>query len=1172
VSDIVVEVGVDQVVTSLAVALAGLQNIASWEPSADRIVLLLRDAIASHPPGPLQLPEGIGKLLIRGRGTPTSDAEAAPTAGVLHTTVWLPDGSGDIRPQPGSDIEYQDLRFIVGERQPRSLFLQDAGASILRFRNCVADGGSPSTDAQVFARLSGSNDRLLADGLRVGLGFTHAIDARTDPSHLATSPMVDLRRCGFRGLQVAVRCVNLSHARVRDSVFADCGTGLWITLEPGAAPGGLIHIADNQFRDCARGAILQDRSRTAGVAGESPPDNRQFAGDVPNSVRSANQRRRVRFLRNEFRAPDVSAYPEIPKPLGDAWGIREHETVGLRADFDPHSASGFSEWPAQLLLQSNVFHLLDHGLGLSVGQHGQAVVDHCTFVANSVRSIFVQEVATSQSRDLGLAITRNLFQAIGSRPWLGRVEGTPPLSSRPSRYRFGGVELWGAFSDLAMRERAWVASNVFADFGAEHPRIFALVSGFGAEAAVEVGAWEGAVTSGAVGIVTWANRRWDDVLRAIVLRLPRIRHVQGDRLTMVEFDYHAALGAAAALPGESGLQLGPKFDLGWLAGRSVQLSEPQRDYHGESMGFHHLTPELAGAGRERRRWQGWPLLAWAANEDHLTRTVDATHRGVPYFVHKTPAAEGQLGLDELEFVFNGVPPTKVTDLIAYLDTVDHGGVLVRVDFYALADCQYHDGPCSQSGALAEDSQRVFLIPGGGQVLELPVRNSDSSFDGGEWSQEFVNYWLGLLKRYVLLLTAADPNNRIAGWMMGDENPVTSASVLELMARAHDVIQATDPLRRPVFSGTQSSDAVPHRGGLPTAIGGVVLHADQNSALSSRGWNPPSWTSQRGAALFLDREPRALRGSLLPATRVYPDQTCLIGELGAAIDDPDPACKDDFGVILAAPLDAFGRPRFTSHHVTSSWHYNRSIELLHSENRSYAHHHGLVLRDTLEIAMLYGDRSLTRVRQDGHTFFNAPVLLTAGLAQGVPNTLGSYRHDFWAGIHHAGGVFAYVLNQYVPPGTLASDAPPNLFSRAFDEGMELLKGTNPMGTGLREALANGERWQTLRAGDPGPPWLASWSHSPQSSENIDFGPQAGRTLGERGPGYLDIGTTVLRLGSESWLIITNSRPFDRWIQFQHDGDAEILNSGAATLATGVGGLWELRFRGYIDAVVLRLSAK
>jgi len=1169
-SEVTVNVGAAEAYMTLSVALSQLPAIAASDQAADTVILRLVDAFAVHPPVTLSLPPSVKRLIIKGRGEQRGDAQAAPPAGVMHTTVAIATGFIPVQLSAGADVEYCDIRFTVQGLQTNFGFLVDAAGSTLRFTNCVASASGAGAAPLVFAGLRGFGTRLIGKGLRVGDGYTHGVRAEATPQSLLEPPTVLLEDCGFRGLVTGVEFLNISHARIARCFFAECQTGLNVSHRPGAPQGGTIEVTDNRFSDCRRGAVVTDSTRTGAPLGPPWPQHRSFEPDGLVFDAPRTGRRTLRFLRNEFRAPDVSAYPAIPAGETDAWGVLPGETVGLLAEFDPNPAGPTSQWPPQLLLQANVFHLLDHGVMLAVGSDGQAVIDRCTFVANSVRSVFVSFVSGSSTRDLGLTITRSLFQARDGRPWLGLPEQTPVPVSTPDRYRSGAVELWESSATVFLRGRIWVGANLLADYGTEHPRIHALVGSFGSVSAVETGAWEGAQTSGPAGVTTWTNPTWSEPTQALVLRLPRIRNVQGNTLTSVEFDYHAVLGTPAAPQSTGGL------DTAWLAMRSVELSDPVRDYHGEVNDFHPLSPGLIGAARERRSWQAWPLYGWAPNQDHVVRTIDAGQVGVPYFLNKIPASGNALTFAELELAFTGESPGAVTNLIDGAQ-VNDGGVVVRVSFPAHSNCDYHQGTCSLHGTL-------ISLEIGGVSVEVPTWDEDTqSTDwAGEWDERFVEYWLELAEAYVEALTAADHNNRIVAWVMGDENSPTP-SVLEVMARFRDMVERVDPLKRPVLAGLQS-DSVPHWGGVPTAVGGVPLHWDDSLPLDHRSWNPPPWSSQRGATLFLDREPRQFRGSRLKPPGFFEARQCLVGSLGAAEaedpEDPSSLCRFDFGVVMAAPLDEFGRPRFTTHHVQSSWHFNRTVgglaalDLLHSQNRSYAHHHGLVLRDTLEIGRLIADRSLTVTRQDGHTFFNAPVLFSSDAQPGAPATLGPYRHDFWAGVHHAGGVYTYNLKRYAAPGDEPDDSPGNLFSRAFDEGMELIKGTNQHGEGLRQALANGQRWQSMRVGDPGPPWLTGWARSLEESENIDFGEGAGRTFGGAEfpgeVGYYDLCVTALRLGATTWLIVTKSTDDARSLEFDYQGAVMLLGDSSASLGPSGSDHWLLSFGIEIDAAVVKLS--
>lgn len=136
-----------------------------------------------------------------------------------------------------------------------------------------------------------------------------------------------------------------------------------------------------------------------------------------------------------------------------------------------------------------------------------------------------------------------------------------------------------------------------------------------------------------------------------------------------------------------------------------------------------------------------------------------------------------------------------------------------------------------------------------------------------------------------------------------------------------------------------------------------------------------------------------------------------------------------------------------------------------------------------------------------------------------------------------------------------------------------EGSGASGERLREALANGQLWQAMRVGAAAPPWLNGWSQPIGVSENVDFGPGAGRTFGEpqfEEPGYYDVCTTALRLGRRTFLIITNSRDRSRTLTFRPGGKHWNLTpeSSAAVTTTSAGRL-SISFDD-IGAVVVRIT--
>ncbi len=1202
---LLLEVGTGRLYETLTEALGQMgERVASAEGPVTDVVLSIHDDRAVLPNAVLTHPPGSDRLVIRGNGSASvSTLAASPNVRV--------------RLAPTANVAFEDIRFELSGVSVRSLFLQEWGASVLRFRNCVA--GLPSAasvpdllgepdpaleDAVAFARLTGPRDALVADGLRVGAGFVVGVEADGAPGDLSSSPTVDIRGGGFRDLEIGVRLTNISHSRIREAIFRDCGTGLWLALEPGAPPGGLHHFADNRFQDCGRGAVVQDQSGREAVAGSAPADERPLEGGDGFSPVARTRRRRVQFVRNEFRAPDRSAYPDA---LGqgaqseDAWGVVTGESLGLRAEFDPHGALSSSRWPPQLLLQANVFHLLDHGALLVVGDSGQAVVDRNTFVANSIRSVGVQSVADSRSRDLGLAVTGNLFQSVEGRPWLFTLEQEAPPAAVPPRYLFGGVEIRHRRAASSMRQRMWIAANVFADFGPQHPRLYSpgglqVVGGGGGGGGAAVtpsDVWDSFVTNGPAGVHRWRNLNWNDLDAAVVLRLPRLRLVQGDALLMVEFDYHASLGTAGA-PEHASPRSGANVDYDYLRGRDVESSPPPRGYYGEEMSFHPLAAYTVGACRERRPWQSWPLYAWGGTIPARRELVDAWTWGRVY-LHRREPADGD-ATDELLESFGSGDGNVIPDHLAQAATNDLG-LVVPIPVLAFPGDvgewpgDFHDDSIIDVGWTEDGPVAARIrVEIEGELLELPIRRGPEvdSFEGGEWSEAFVAYWLGRVARFVRLVTALDSDDRVAGWMVGDELlgkvPLGGQqSLLELLARARETIAAADPLRRPMYSGLASNVDRPHAGGLRTTVGQSYVALDRQTRWATQ----PSWSGGRLAGRFLAHGGAHYRGSLLADNR-FPDYLCMAVDGGGSLTSrPSDVCEDDFGILASFPLAETGDLRLTTAHVQSSWHFNRSIgdpdpkdavdlsqlDDLHLTNRSYARHHGRVLRDTLELAQVVADESLTRTPQTGHTFFNPLVFLNDEFIHSAPDSLGPYRHDFWAGVANAGGVWLYNLSYL---DELSPDAKRNRWaSMAAREGLELIKGTNPAGAGLRQTLANGQRWQVQQEGDAPPPWMASeWRLEQVVFGGTDFGPGAGRTPGAGGPlapldrGYLQVGVTALRLGGVTWLLVVNSSAFERQLRFSFVGPSTAATGGGS--ASDANGQTQIRVDA-LDAVVVRVGA-
>jgi len=913
---LVVDVGPLQAWTTLTSALQSFQQFSSSLLTPDEVVLKLTSDVELHPQTFFSLPSNITRLVIEGAGD------------FGWTRVLLPTGTttSPIELGAGVQVEYRNVRFLLLDGRPPSVFLQQRGNSCLSFQNCLASSPAtsepsdpyeqllvdtvqsllgtqiPNTQPIAFARLTGALDRLVADGLKVGFGFSIGVEAVGGLVGGGT-PRVSLTHSGFREVDIGVSLRNIGLAKAKATRFSGCGTGLLVQFDYGARSGGLLEFADCRFHDCARGAVVYDEARLDG-SGSGFTSRAGLACNSETRLPGAPGRRLIRFLRNEFRAPDVARYPDAPGLVASSDGVRPGEAVGLLASFAPRAAPQSARFPPQLLVQNNVFHLLDHGISIAVGQHGQAVIDHNTFVANHIRAICVVEVAPSATRWLGLVVTRNLVQSVQERPWLGLREEFIPSGLVSARYRHGGVEFLQALSPSSAWTRAWIVSNLFCDFG---PRPYvahvqpASAGPQGVETIVATPWWDSIVTNGPGGVTTWGNEGVDDPGEARLLRLPRVRRVQGDALTMVEFDYHATMGTEAAPADSQPSSLG--FDSGWLEDQDVELSTPALDYHGEVWNFHPQSSGVVGACRERRAAQGWPLISWGGNLSQRTRLVDGVMVGRVYVHRNGPQGQldvASLGLNELEESFSSGVSLFVRNWIDQSPAAD-GGVIVPLPIYSGGDCGDHDGSYSDGSCVVRiewvpvfdanglqtgvrPTRRIWVADALGP-LELPIKercdwssgavpNPYCSFDNGDWPARFVDYYLARLQRYVELVVAYDSENRIMGWVLGDEMP-NQPSIQEFMARAREVIESEDPLRRPVYTGFQSTASLPHWGGIASTAGASSLDFDDTKPPEDRYWRPPVWSETKGSLLFLGREGRSYRGSLPSgAARFAASRACL----------------------------------------------------------------------------------------------------------------------------------------------------------------------------------------------------------------------------------------------------------------------------------------------------------
>lgn len=469
----------------------------------------------------------------------------------------------------------------------------------------------------------------------------------------------------------------------------------------------------------------------------------------------------------------------------------------------------------------------------------------------------------------------------------------------------------------------------------------------------------------------------------------------------------------------------------------------------------------------------------------------------------------------------------------------------------------------------------------------------------EIAVEYVDQWLADAQAFVEAMVEADDDELIAGWVLGDETlksvPLhVRPSFAEFLAQAREAIEDADPLRRPVIIGMQSNLLASGAGGF-YGLGARTLAWDDVGVAGEDGWVLPSWAELRATTRFLGREGR---------THVSYDNNddgwarsaavCLALDAQGAIVQDATECWRGFGVWWGLPLDTLGRPRFGTSHVQSSFQFVRQVPTdveqpgaqftlsPHIANRSYAHHYVLTLRETVELNDLIADEAMSPTPWNGFAFFNAGVLHETHIARGEASTLrGAYRHDFWAGVHHAGGVFTWSFGNFIESTAHQGRGIEAIHvSRVYEEGVELIRAVKPEGLGLREALANGQRWDVRFFGEhtAGVPWLSGWMQSDDRTSGVNYGHWVGRTpFGDPFEEYLDLGTMALRLGGTTWLVITNSvnpDPGDtRWLRFQWGGTVDALTpegvpDTSVMLSPTLNG-WRVEFAGN-DAIVLRLT--
>ena len=390
-------------------------------------------------------------------------------------------------------------------------------------------------------------------------------------------------------------------------------------------------------------------------------------------------------------------------------------------------------------------------------------------------------------------------------------------------------------------------------------------------------------------------------------------------------------------------------------------------------------------------------------------------------------------------------------------------------------------------------------------------------------------------------------NRIAGWLVADEH-------------LSGITTTSRPSVAPQYE-----------------FGAVNL--SWNGSTLGAAPTAPAWAQLRHGFFAVGETSRQYFGSNEAGAKA---DTCL--ELTEGIDPSavtgrksTVTCKVDYGMALSLPMNHEGTLRFLTADVQSSWHFVRSVTgARQAANRTYGHHHVRVLREDLELNEQIADVAMSPTPWSGLVFFNAPVLAEGNFAGSpIPIDAGYFRHDFWAGVHHADGIWSFSLAQLVEQDPNGQQPTAAALGTEVAQGLELIKGANPAGAGLRNALGNSWRWQVMHPGDPGPPWMQGFLVTSGQTDNVEFGADTGRTPEELlgGDAYRDLVCTALRVGFTTWLIITNSVPPNgaNTLKFQHTGPVVNLTPASGATLTIDASLHTVVFT-EIDAIVLRLDPR
>ena len=948
---------------------------------------------------------------------------------------------------PGSGVRFERIDFVF-ERERMGWFhgIHLQTDTRLYLKDCELLGPAWAENDPAFGEAFGvatTSDGSPAVHVRLRgarlEGWQRGLSIRGHRDQLPSE--IDVEASGFRRCGRGIHAEDVPAVSVTTSRLDHNGTGVRLTHTEPLTRMVNWSVVDNQFTDNLRGvAVLRGDQ----VAPEGAP--------VPWRVSATVER-------NEFRAPNGRAFPR-PFPVGSVDGESLHAEGECRGVV-VRLARGGPTLPNErsiLRVRCNLFHLLDTGIDLRAPDPGVLVIDHNTFVGNSIRSILIRDPPFAWNEPgPRLIVARNVFLGRDAKPWLATAEGsTAGRGDDPAldgRYLFGAIELGASWPPGAINPNpllAWIAivQNLFQ--GHEGPA---------ADLSNHTLVYHRPLPDTALflqrrwssGDNRHAGPAWGNVVRSgsqwsPILRLPRVRLFDPqNEHHMVSFDAH--LVAAPSSKGDPFVWTGVLGDL------VPEWQAPSQDLYGEAW----RGPGV-GAGNPEPRWKQFPILSGGGSSVYAAWCSDAVQWHSPYAPKDLPNG--------------GLQPLSDLDRDALFESFYDG---VATVFDSLLSTALGNGldlvPALPLEASDADGRVTLTYDG----IDIPVVGGSSTTL--TYSDAFRAHWFGRATLFIqalrehLSFIGADPG-RIWMWFgepaeMYSKLPSPYTRMFSRQAMFADLTVFLRQADAPPLASYLPGDNRPHQHWLRAGL------VTQDGAMPTGGTLDPWRFRNRSSVVVSPPESVWLGSRFWGAPRT-----------GTCVGNPDPTTQDDFGVDLELSRDDLGATRpvlgvtlgsmyfsyFWSDHPdwidnpsTAIWNVNRS--LVGELARRY--------REACENVRVIQDMNLERVTSPAPVFHNPGLLPPgmhgleandwAGLAAHVPEN--HARHDFWAGMHHADALWLYGWDHRGPEADTTE--PQGSLWRGYRRGAEILRNHpgNPRRPqdswdgswdGFREAMANGER--------------------------------------------------------------------------------------------------------------------